>query len=837
MEQNLKKLAPKDSKIKNLNSLLISLKLTIIMKYYMVEKTKSFLKELFMSLYDSKIEEEVDNFISKYPDIFKNENWFPLGGDEKMFGIVRNQQSSPIAALVEKVTNSIDAILTKKCLEAGIDPNSPNAPKSMEEAIQKFFPDHKNWDLQTFRRKQAEEIQVIADGPTRQSAVIIYDNGEGQHPEDFENTFLSLVKGNKINIHFVQGKYNMGGSGALVFCGKKRYHLIASKRYDGTGNFGFTLIRQRKIGEAGGMTRFSYFEYFKINGKIPSFPIDELDLKLFGRKFKTGSVIKMYSYQFPSGYAGFAQDLNQSLNEFLFEPVLPLLTVDKKERYPANKVLELDLFGLKRRLEEEKNAYVQSFFSEEYDDEMFGKAKVTCYVFKPKLEDRDVKKSKEIIRDRFFRNNMTVMFSVNGQVHGSYTSEFITRALKFNLLKDYLLIHVDCTGMKPDFREELFMASRDRLKQGDESNLLREYLGRTLRKSQLDDINRQRKESIGIESEDTSELIKSFAKNLPKDSELFKLLQNTLKLEEKKDKKKQEERRQAKDKTDEKPFQPKRFPSLFKMHKKKDGVNVVSVPINGEKSIKFDTDVEDDYFDRIEEPGELQLALLQVKRNTKDGGDRRGKDKEVSELLNIIKSSPNKGTIKLTLNPKSDLAIGDEIEMKVSLTAAGEPLEEIIYVLISDPEKPKEPIPKDEEGLEHIGLPELKKVVESEWESLETHGIQMNHETVMFPIGEGDKLESVYINMDSNVFLNHRKKLKNEEQIIIAQKKYLTSVYFHTIFLYMITKRRNYILTIQKDGKTEDITIDEYIRDVFDSYYTDFLVNFGMEQLMGVLEE
>lgn len=30
-----------------------------------------------------------------------------------MFGIVRNQQSNPIAALVEKVTNSIDAILTK----------------------------------------------------------------------------------------------------------------------------------------------------------------------------------------------------------------------------------------------------------------------------------------------------------------------------------------------------------------------------------------------------------------------------------------------------------------------------------------------------------------------------------------------------------------------------------------------------------------------------------------------------------------------------------------------------------------------------------------------------
>src|SRR5690606_33411580 len=342
-----------------------------------------------------------------------------------------------------------------------------------------------------------------------------------------ENTFLSLVRGNKINIQFVQGKYNMGGSGALVFCGKKRYQLIASKRFDNSGNFGFTLIRQRKISESGENRRSSHFEFLKIDNEIPNFPITELNLKLNGRNFTTGTIIKMYSYQFPTGYSGFAQDLNQSLNEFLFEPVLPLLTVDNQERYPNNKVLELDLFGLKRRLEDSQSEYIDTYFSEEYEDELFGKAKVTCYVFKPKTEKHDLKKSKEIIRSRFFRNNMSVMFSINGQVHGSYTSEFITRTLKFNLLKDYLLIHVDCTDMNPDFREELFMASRDRLKHGDEANALRDSLGKKLRKSVLDDINRKRRETIGLESEDTSELIKSFAKNLPKDSELFKLLQNT----------------------------------------------------------------------------------------------------------------------------------------------------------------------------------------------------------------------------------------------------------------------------------------------------------------------
>lgn len=795
------------------------------------------LKKLFDAFYVASIEDELDAIIQSYPEVLKDESWYPLGGDEKMFGIVRGQQSTPIAALVEKVTNSIDALLMKKCYEAGIDPQSELAPRTMEEAILKFYPNHKDWDLRKFRKSQSEEIQLIADGPTRNSSVIIYDNGEGQHPENFEKTFLSLVRGNKINIHFVQGKYNMGGSGALVFCGKKRYQLFGSKRFDNSGKFGFTLVRQRKIGNLFDAKRFSYFEYLKIDNKIPAFNSGIMDLKLYNRKFNTGTVIKLYSYQFPSGYFGFAQDLNQSLNEFLFEPMLPIITVDKKERYPHNKVLELDLYGLKRRLEEDKNEYVESYFSEEYSDQIFGKAKVTCYVFKPKLDERDVKQSKKIIQARFFRNDMTVMFSVNGQVQGSYSSEFITRTLKFNLLKDYLLIHVDCTDMMPDFREELFMSDRERLKKGDEANQLRDYLGQKLRKSQLDGINKRRKETIGFESEDTSELIKSFAKNLPKDSELFKLLHNTLKLEERKKEKEKTENKKPREKTEEQPFNPKRFPSFFKLHKSLDGVKGISVPLKGEKTVKFETDVEDDYFDRVEEPGELQIALVKIKNSEGDGGERQGESVEVSSLLNIVKSSPHNGIIKITLNPTTDLSVNDEVEVRVSLNGVGDPLEEMFLVKVVAAELPKNPVPKEEESYENIGLPELKKVTKDQWSELESRGISMNHDTVMYPVGEGDKLEVIYINLDSRVFLNHRTKLKNEDQIIIAQKKYLAAVYFHTLFLYMISKRRNYSFGVEKEGKQEDITLDEYIRDIFDSYYSDFLLNFGMEQLIATLDD
>jgi hypothetical protein len=124
------------------------------------------------------------------------------------------------------------------------------------------------------------------------TAITIYDNGEGQNPDNFEDTFLSLLQGNKNEIHFVQGKYNMGGSGAIIFCGKKSYQLIASKRFDGSGNFGFTLIREHPLSKEEKVTKKNtWYEYLKIDGFIPQFSIESLDLKLHNRNFKTGQLL------------------------------------------------------------------------------------------------------------------------------------------------------------------------------------------------------------------------------------------------------------------------------------------------------------------------------------------------------------------------------------------------------------------------------------------------------------------------------------------------------------------------------------------------------------------
>ena len=644
----------------------------------------SLTEQLFQDVFQASDEVKLDSVVAGAL-ASKLISWHPLGGDENYFGVIENQQASPIAALIEKVTNAIDAILMRRCFEKGIDPRSSSAPKTMADAVQEFFgPDNKNWHLTGIRRKQAESIQIIASGPKGRPSLLIYDDGEGQHPDDFERTFVSLLRGNKNDIPFVQGKYNMGGTGAIVFCGRHRYHLIGSRRFERTGDFGFTLIRKHPLTEEEAQTKKStWYEYLKIDHQIPRFPITELDLGLWNRKYTTGTIIKLYNYELPNEARGGAitHDFRRSINEFLFEPALPLFLVDSKERYPNDRVLEIDCYGLKRRLEEEDNKYVETRFSMDDEEHDIGRLKVTCYVFKSKVAGRSVKETRDIIQREFFRNQMAVLFALNGQVHGHFGSEFITRTLKMPLLKNHLLIHVDCTGLHHGFRNELFMASRERLKLGDDTADLRERLRNLLLKSDLVEIEKQRKTSISVEGGDAKDLLRAFSKDLPFNKDLMKLLSQTFKIELKDEgRKDKHERVKPQHRKQREPFNPKRYPSYFKLRTGK-GDKYITLPEGDEKTIQFATDVADDYFDRSEDPGDLKVAVLQSRRNETEGGTGPGPIDNPDRLLDIRKSSPREGTIRIGFGATQDLRVGDEVEIQAVL---GGPEEVLMPVLDQD---------------------------------------------------------------------------------------------------------------------------------------------------------
>ena len=65
-------------------------------------------------------------------------SWLPYGGDSNNSGTFANQQASPRGALVEKIVNSIDAVLMAKAFEHGDLPGG-SPPASMFDAAERYF--------------------------------------------------------------------------------------------------------------------------------------------------------------------------------------------------------------------------------------------------------------------------------------------------------------------------------------------------------------------------------------------------------------------------------------------------------------------------------------------------------------------------------------------------------------------------------------------------------------------------------------------------------------------------------------------------------------------------
>ncbi len=438
-------------------------------------------EQLFWQVFQANGWKEIDEIV-KNNHLFKNSsNWYPYGGKDKNdtsnHATFSNQQSDPIAALVEKLTNAIDSLLLKECKLKDINPKDTNkAPKTMSEAVEKFF-DIKNGDLNEANiGKLAKNIQIIATGEKTNPDLTIYDNGEGQYPDNFKNTFVSLLKNNKTNIHFVQGKYNMGSTGALVFCGSEdemRYQLIASKRHPDLFDkqkyqdnlFGWTLVRAKPAQDN---DRATSYEYFAVDGKtIPAFKKNKLDLNLHNMQFSSGAIIKLYSYQMPRGCGGSIHaDLYRELNLYLYKPALPLWLYEDRDNYKFTKTSNFVIGNYLRHENnsqeiDDKNRLEHSPIFIDCSNDTIGKITIQAIVLKNKMKGD--KETLDVDRRRNFIAKKPIIYTENGQLQYFEGRTFITQNLGFSYIKKYLFIHIDCTQMNPKFRRGFFQGSRDRV--------------------------------------------------------------------------------------------------------------------------------------------------------------------------------------------------------------------------------------------------------------------------------------------------------------------------------------------------------------------------------------
>ncbi len=715
--------------------------------------------------------------------------WRPYGDLENNYGTIGNQQSEAVAALVEKAVNAIDARLMNKCLIEGEDPESPQAPQSIREAVHRYFGDGGRFDPDRSGRlsswsngklnSEGDFITITATGarPERRGrrrnthpSLTIADYGEGQTPDNFPNTFLSLHRNNKIRTRFVQGKFNMGATGALPYCSERyNFQLIISRRNPALINnhssargreWGFTIVRRI---EPSNDSRSSVFQYLapvcsndSEYGEVLSFPAERFPVfpdrqGSYNRYSEYGSLVKLYEYRWqgtsssiimPSDGSG----LIRRIEIALAEPALPIKLYECRG-YSSNENYRIAR-GILTDLERNPGDLEKDFPQSADLGIRSHQVQVRVFAFKPGAYQSH----------RTARHG--VLFLYNGQLHAAYPTRFFSRqSVRKSYLANDLLVTVDCSSIgRRDF-EELFMNSRDRLRADsqlstDIERKLEEFL---LDSETLRLLEKQRRDAaIASKYDDDSlreDLLKEILANNPEISKY--LLEGTTVV--------RTGRGPRPDQNGE--FVGKQFPTYFKPKRLEWGVGVGRTV-----ALEFETDAENNYFDRSISPGSWSIV-----------------DDSGNAWTNYWdRTGPTNGTARFRWDtgvlPPSLIKPGDRFNFTVAVADESriDQLESAVRVSIIEPMTGGGGGPhKNRGGAESVTSPNIYEVYEHEWEShslgpfSEKTAVRIAVDSSNIDTGES---WDFYVNAD-NEYIHHHSRRKNQP-LDATRRTFSTAVVF-----------------------------------------------------------
>lgn len=691
-------------------------------------------QELCLALLKCDAEDEVVALLTQAGYWGDRDAWRYFGDLENNWSTIGNQQSSPHAALVEKLVNAVDATLMGHCYAAGIDPTAIEAPRSMRAAVAQFFDDTtleqsphagliRNWPANK-RTQAAQSITLVASGSKGKPCFTIADAGEGQTPDDMPNTLLSLTRTNKLRIPFVQGKFNMGGTGVFKFCGKQNIQLVVTRRHPKAVKgyskdsqlWGFTVVR-REDPERG--RRSSVFTYLAPLGKdvqpgnggvlrfaaeeFPLFPHFEGQDKRnpYGRNAKWGTAIKLYEYSLPAGGRSnilMTDGLMRRTDLLLPDTALPIRFYEARDFRGHAGSFENTLTGLSVRLDDDRTNNLEEGFPTSCPLAASTESmKATIYAFKKE-------------KAKTYRNDEGIILTLNGQTHGYLTQDFFRRkGVGLSYLSDSLLVVIDCSLFTGRAREDLFMNSRDRLSRGElrssvESELedmLKNHQGlRALKESR----RREETEARLADSKPLEDVLEMILKHSPSLANLFllgKRATNPFKTREVQETEEQ--------------FVGNKFPTFFKFKGKEYGyVLERETHINMRSRLTFETDADNDFFSRTLEPGDF--ALFSVVNGVK------------TAVANFTGPNLNNGIATLSVRLPEDANVGSRLEFLASVSDPyrEQPFENRFFVLVKPEAQPSgngggrrnPPSSDDGKGREQpagISLPHIIPVTEDEW--------------------------------------------------------------------------------------------------------------------------
>jgi hypothetical protein len=771
------------------------------------------MKKICRALIDAESEEAVETIIASVPEMNNTDNWVPLDRRETNYNVTTNQQASGPKAATELMTNMVDALLLKHARMNKIDPRGSDAPQDMYQAVEKFIglkggrmlnADSEKW-LADFAAKNL--VVGITGARSKREGYPCYtfaDNGEGQNAEEFDDTFLSLSKGNKKDIRFVQGKFNMGSSGVLSYCGRRWFKLIVSRKWDRKKPWGWTLLRKRP---GGGMPVAEYFKLGGVDGEIPTadmdmvFPLKNREQKRYeGFSLSSGTIVKLYDFQIGNKFLSF-RGAREALIENLVDTILPFRILDLRQTAAAerggDRALGVDarrFYGLEFQLLR-KDKEGEDAADEDDDDEVAEHgAKLGIDVIEDPnvgtIEIHAIKLKKKLPKWLEDSNNR-VFHCVNGQVQFKQTRGFLTTC-KLPALKDRIVVVVDASRLSYEAHNDIWKSDRESIRETIEGEKYKERVrdslqnSETLQKLQNEIAREELKMAVDEQSNDL------FQKLVDRDKTLAALLGSrdpALRIHG--------GAAQA-DEEDEKPFEGKYSPTFVTLDRRfrEKGIDL---PINKSRPIGAGTDVRNDYFVRDENQGRLWISdesvreKFVIRRSLRDG--------RLTVYLNPVENRLKEGdTVTLGIGLEDDAMSGpvfDEITIRITAAEADKPKEK------KDPKDKKEKKPDEKPN---VGLPPYRLLtndgrteagqVTEKWPSW------MSDTDGGYVEDLGDKLKMYFINYDNTYHQSYRRNQRGQIAKDSVSQKYILGM-------------RVFLLGLERamDGKAEND--DGFDPDVF----------------------
>ena len=421
-----------------------------------------FFKHLSSASNLDQVESGLDEFLASDSEI----GWIPVGGRENNRGIIE-LSADPGRALVERITNSVDAVLELEHERHGGKPDC----RTPREAASAWLnvPKAGLSELSTQERRSLAQRNVVRvqDGEDKASRIVeIRDYGIGIDANEMRNTILSLNESNKIQKYYLAGTYGQGGSSTFAV---SKYTLIASRRRD-DASVAFSLVKFLDLPAE--IYKTGHYVYLS-RRELP------LEAEVSTSDFPRGKQVKHFGfdlsdYSSPLG----PNSVYGLLNQILFDPILPIW-LDNQPLNNQRRVIKGARNSLNGAVDEgdeqrgsSRISYVLPMFYASLGE--LGRLGMEYWVL-----DRSTPENKRPTAS-FVNPSKPILLTLYGQNHAEISSLLIRKNAALPFLAGRLICHINCDGLSPSSKRALFVSTREEARHGAVYNLIEQELVKVL---------------------------------------------------------------------------------------------------------------------------------------------------------------------------------------------------------------------------------------------------------------------------------------------------------------------------------------------------------------------